>query len=61
MSMVTTIAGFGRPRPRMLEPRPVGWEGRLSGSGSTLEVGDEKQRPLPRLSCVTPSPSQRRR
>ena len=36
MSMVfATIGGFGCPRPRMLEPRPVGHGGGVSGSGST--------------------------
>ena len=32
----------------MLVPRPVGWGGNLTDSGST--IGDEKQRPVPRLS-----------
>ena len=32
----------------MLVPRPVGWGGELPDSGST--IGDEKQRPVPRLS-----------
>ena len=43
-----TIRGLGRQRLRVLVPRPVGWEGELPGSGST--IGDEKQRPVPRLS-----------
>ena len=43
-----TIRGLGRQRLRMLEARPVGWGGEFSDSGDT--IGDEKQRPVPRLS-----------
>ena len=42
----------------MLVPRPVGWTGELPDSGST--IGDEKQRPVPRLSyhaSGTPPPN----
>ena len=42
----------------MLVPRPVGWGGKPPDSGST--IGDEKQRPVPRLSyhaSGTPSPN----
>ena len=42
-----TIGGLGRQRLRMLVPRPVGWGGEFPDSGST--IGDEKQRPVPRL------------
>ena len=43
-----TIGGLARRRLRVLVPRPVGWVGELPDSGST--IGDEKQRPVPRLS-----------
>ena len=42
----------------MLVPRPVGWEGEFPDSGST--IGDEKQRPVPRLlyhASGAPSPN----
>ena len=42
-----TIGGLGRQRLRVLVPRPVGWGGELSDSVRT--IGDEKQRPVPRL------------
>ena len=41
----TTIGGLGRPILRVLEARPVGWGGGLSGTG--ILVGNEKQRPVP--------------
>ena len=43
-----TIGGLGRQRLRVLVLRPVGWGGELPDPGST--IGDEKQRPVPRLS-----------
>ena len=43
-----TIGGLGHQRLRVLVPRPVGWGGELPDSGST--IGDEEQRPVPRLS-----------
>ena len=55
-----TIGGLGRQRLRVLVPRPVGWGGELPDSGST--IGDEKQRPVPRLSYhASGTPIQRRR
>ena len=60
MSMVlrcqwfATIGGLGRQRLRVLVPRPVGWGGELPDSGST--IGDEKQRPVPRLSYHASGP-----
>ena len=56
----STIGGLGRPRLRLFEPRPVGWGGELPDSGST--IGNEKQRPVPRLSDhASGAPPRRRR
>ena len=54
LSMVCYYWGLGRQRLRVLVPRPVGCGGELPDSGST--TGDEKQRPVPRLSYPTVEP-----
>ena len=53
-----TIGGLGRQRLRVLVPRPVGWGGEVPDSVRT--IGDEKQRPVPRLAhhaSGTPPPN----
>ena len=49
-----TIGGLGRARLRLLEPRPVGWGKEIPGTGST--IGNESQRPVPRLSYPASGP-----
>jgi len=61
-----TIGGLGRPRLGVLEPRPVGWGGRVLSYSRVLTswmVGIEKQRPVPRFAyhAASRAPSQRRR
>ena len=55
-----TIGGLGRQSLRVLVPPPVGLGGELPDCGST--IGDEKQRPVPRLLYhASGAPPQRRR
>ena len=54
----TTIGGLRRPSLLALDSQPVDYGEELSGAGST--IGNEKQRPVPRLSYYasgTPPPT----